>query len=95
MAPLGAISIWGAAWVLPKTTPTDSFRVNVKKIDYLGALSYSGAIVLLLIPISSGGSYYAWDSPMVISMLVISVLLFGAFLLVEWKYAPLPMIPCE
>ncbi|KAI0382015.1 major facilitator superfamily domain-containing protein [Hypomontagnella monticulosa] len=93
MAPLGAISIFGAAWVLPKTTPTDSFRVNVKKIDYLGALSYSAAIVLLLIPVSSGGSYYAWDSPMVISMLVISVILFGVFLLVEWKYAPLPMIP--
>jgi len=47
-----------------------------------------------MIPITGGGSYYKWDSPMVISMLAISVVSFVTFLFVEWKVARLPIIPC-
>ncbi|KAI2629624.1 major facilitator superfamily domain-containing protein [Hypoxylon sp. NC1633] len=93
MAPLGALSTAAAAWLTPRKAPTDSFRTNILKIDFAGSFTYSVAIVLALIPISGGGVYYAWDSPLVIAMLTVSVVMFMLFLLVEWKWAPLPMIP--
>jgi len=48
-----------------------------------------------LIPVSGGGSYFAWDSAMVISMLVIGGSCALAFLFVEHKIAVLPMMPCK
>ena len=94
LAPLGIICAILAAWLLPKTKPTEGFRVNVAKIDFLGCLTSSIAIIFLLLPVSGGGTYYAWNSPMVISMLVIGICSLVAFILVEWKWARLPIIPC-
>jgi hypothetical protein len=47
------------------------------------------------IPLSQGGAAFPWDSALVISMLVVGVVLVVAFLLVEWKLAPLPVVPCK
>ncbi|KAH9905016.1 putative MFS transporter [Xylariomycetidae sp. FL2044] len=93
MAPLGVISIVLATWLFPHSKPTDGFRENLKKVDFAGSFTYSAFIILLLIPVSSGGLYYAWDSPTVISMLSVSIVAFLLFILIEWKWAPLPMIP--
>lgn len=65
------------------------------KIDYWGILSGSAAIILILIPVSGGGSYFAWASPMVISMLAIGGCCVLAFLLIEYRVALLPMMPCK
>ena len=64
-----------------------------KKLDYWGILFGCSSIILLLIPISGGGSTYPWNSPLVISMFTIGGALFIIFLLVEWKIPELPMIP--
>ncbi|KAI1382303.1 major facilitator superfamily domain-containing protein [Hypoxylon crocopeplum] len=93
MVPLAAMCTVLAIWLVPMKKPTDNFRTNFMKIDFMGVLTYSIAIVLLLIPISGGGVYYDWDSPMLISMLVISGVMACLFILIEWKWAPLPMIP--
>ncbi|CAK7214095.1 hypothetical protein SEUCBS140593_002065 [Sporothrix eucalyptigena] len=66
---------------------------SAAKIDCAGVLSSSIAVIFLLIPISGGGSYFEWTSPMVISMLVIGVCAFVFFVVVEWKIARLPMMP--
>jgi hypothetical protein len=42
--------------------PKGSFREQAKKIDYWGVGSASVALILLLIPISGGGSYFEWKS---------------------------------
>ena len=93
LSPLGVISAVLTAWLLPTTKPVDNFRMNVAKIDALGCLTSSIAIIFILLPISGGGTYYQWDSPMVISMLIIGIISFVAFILVEWKWARLPIIP--
>ncbi|KAL6717771.1 hypothetical protein ACLMJK_003856 [Lecanora helva] len=93
LSPLGVISAVLAGWLLPKTTPPDGFLKNLYKIDFLGCLTSSIAIIFLLLPISGGGTYYTWDSPMVVSMLVIGFLSLGVFLVVEWRFARLPIIP--
>lgn len=63
------------------------------KIDYLGIFFATACLTLLLIPISGGGSTYAWNSPIIIAMFIVGGALFFVFLIIEWKFAKLPMIP--
>jgi MFS family permease len=80
---------------IPKDAPRMDFKTVSAKIDYWGILAGSAAIVLILIPVSGGGSYFAWESPMVISMLVIGGCCMLAFLVIEYRVALLPMMPCK
>lgn len=82
-------------------------REKLKKIDYWGiALSFAATLLLLVgqsrkrdadnqVPISGGGSSFAWDGLVVISLLVIGAVLMVAFLLCEWRWASLPILPRE
>ena len=75
--------------------PIGTFSEQVRKIDYWGVLSVSAAVILLLIPVSGGVSYFAWDSPMAISMLVIGSLLFVLFVVIALRTARLPLMPMK
>lgn len=93
ISPLAALSAVVGYFLIPNNARKDRFRENVGRIDWFGVLASSIGIIFLLIPISGGGSYFPWDSPMVISMLVIGGLSFIAFVFIEWKVASLPMLP--
>jgi predicted MFS family arabinose efflux permease len=43
-------------------SPPGKFKENVKKIDYWGVTTASIALILILIPVSGGGAYFAWNS---------------------------------
>lgn len=93
LAPCGAIAGL-IGWVyLPSTMPKGNARQQFKLIDWGGIVTATVAIVLILIPLSGGGSYFEWSSPMVIAMLAVGGCSFMAFLFVEWKIATLPMMP--
>jgi MFS family permease len=94
LCPLAAISCVITWFLLPSTMRPESTRSQLKKIDYWGILTSTIAIVFILIPVSGGGLYFSWDSPLVISMLVIGGCSLVAFLFVQWKVAALPMMPC-
>ncbi|KAE9976787.1 hypothetical protein BLS_001855 [Venturia inaequalis] len=79
--------------VLPSSKIAAGTRARLGMIDWIGVAVSVAAIVLLLIPISQGGSAFAWNSSLVISMLVIGVFIFAVFLAVEWKVAKLPIMP--
>ncbi|KAI5957374.1 hypothetical protein KGF54_000302 [Candida jiufengensis] len=64
-----------------------------KKIDYLGILTATIGLTLILVPLNGGGSTYRWDSTLVIVMFVIGGLFMLLFLGVEAKFAKLPMVP--
>ncbi|KAB2579523.1 putative mfs protein [Lasiodiplodia theobromae] len=93
IAPVAAICCIVNWFMVPATVPTKDFKGNVRKIDFYGLFTGSLATILILIPISGGGSYFEWDSPMVIAMLTVGGVLGLAFIFVEWKVAPLPMMP--
>ncbi|KAI8654384.1 MFS domain-containing protein [Fusarium sp. Ph1] len=93
LAPLGAIAGVVSYLFLANTPPTATFKESAARIDYGGSFTISLGIILLLIPISGGGAYFDWNSPMVISMLAIGSLSCLLFLLIEWKIAKLPMMP--
>jgi MFS family permease len=97
ISPIAALCCIVCFFILP--TPKDAPRMDFgdvsAKIDYWGILTGSIAIILILIPVSGGGSYFAWGSPMVISMLALGGCCMFAFLFVEQRVALLPMMPCK
>lgn len=95
ISPLAAVCCAVCYFTLPvpKTTSKPDYRALCKKIDYWGILAGSAAIILILIPVSGGGSYFAWDSAMVIAMLAIGGCCMVAFVFIEYRVALLPMMP--
>lgn len=63
------------------------------KIDVSGALLLVVAVSLQLVGLSLGGNELSWDDPWVVGSLAGSVVLFSAFILVEAKFAAIPIIP--
>ncbi|KAI1370448.1 major facilitator superfamily domain-containing protein [Hypoxylon crocopeplum] len=95
LAPALTIAAMVSPRFLPSTKSDGDLWGSVRKIDWVGSFLSSGAIVLVLIPISGGGLYFQWDSPMVISMLAVGGCMFFAFVFYEWRIAQLPMIPLQ
>ncbi|KAH0345063.1 MFS general substrate transporter, partial [Aureobasidium melanogenum] len=95
VSPLAALCCLVCFFILPPSNQSSKldFRTVMRKIDYWGILFGSAAIVLILIPVSGGGSYFAWDSPLVISMLAVGGSCALAFIFIEYKIALLPMMP--
>lgn len=90
---MSAISLIQVIFFLPLKPVTGSFKSKLKKIDFLGSFLLLMATVFILVPISSGGSTFAWTSPVVIVLLVLGGVTLVVFALVEWRYAALPIIP--
>jgi MFS family permease len=95
LCPCAAVSAVVAWFLLPSKMRPESMKSQVKKIDFMGTITSTIAIVFILIPISGGGLYFQWDSALVISMLTIGSVSFVLFLLIQWKVAYLPMMPRE
>lgn len=68
-------------------------RQKLMKIDYGGMFLSCAGLVLLLVPLSGGGSTFRWDSTLVIVMFVVGGLCIVAFAIYELKVPELPMIP--
>ena len=62
------------------------------RIDYLGALTMVVGVVALLLAASWGGNEYAWDSPVIISLLVVGALFAVMFLIIESRVSE-PILP--
>ncbi|TVY53774.1 putative transporter C3H1.06c [Lachnellula cervina] len=93
ICPMAVLSGGMVALTLPPSKVHGDMKAKVKSIDYYGIASSSTAILLLLIPISGGGTYFEWSSPMVISMLTLGSISMVIFIIVEWKVAVMPMMP--
>jgi len=94
LAPLIMVTVVASWLYLPTNMPELNIMETVRKIDFLGLLFGTAAVILLLIPISSGGhAGTPWDSPEIIAMFVVGSVCLVAFILAEWKWARLPMMP--
>lgn len=71
LVPLAVLAGGIVALVLPPSIVHGDLQTKIRIIDYYGVFFSSAATLLLLIPISGGGTYFEWNSPMVISMLVL------------------------
>ncbi|GAB3268046.1 MFS transporter [Kineosporia babensis] len=68
------------------TLPRKQAPNSATSVDWLGAGILGAGLVLLLLPISQGESW-GWGSPLTIGMFVASVIVLGAWLVVEGKLA--------
>jgi hypothetical protein len=94
LAPLTSLVVVASWKWLPTNMPKLNLKETIAKIDFLGLVTGTAAVILLLIPTSEGGHVGTpWDSPLVIAMFSVGGLSFVAFLLIEWKWAELPMMP--
>jgi MFS family permease len=93
ICPLAVLSGGVVALVLPPSKVHGDIKTTIKVIDYWGVLFSSSAILLLLIPISGGGTYFNWNGPMVISMITLGGICMIMFILVELRWARMPMMP--
>ncbi|KAJ3116730.1 hypothetical protein HK100_000987 [Physocladia obscura] len=92
--PIGLITVAAVLRFLRFQAPEhESFYGSLKKIDWLGTVLLVSAVICILIPIQSGGSTYAWNSPTVIVLFIVGFLLFGIFLFVEGRVAKNPVLP--
>ncbi|RAK99185.1 MFS general substrate transporter [Aspergillus ibericus CBS 121593] len=93
--PVGAIGIVLICLTMPAAFPDVSKpttlwsaprSVNLRgKVDYAGFFILLVACILLIVAIEEAGVSFAWDSALVIVFLVLSIVLFGAFVVWEWQ----------
>lgn len=70
----------------------ESFEKQNKSIDYAGAATFTIGMTALLLALLTGGQEYAWGSPMIIGLLIVTVVFLSIFLWVE-RRAKEPMLP--
>lgn len=72
--PFGILALIALAIVMPR--PESNQRHS---IDYLGAVTLAGGVAPLLLALNWGGSQYAWGSPTIIALLVLSAAMLALF----------------
>ncbi|KJK80990.1 hypothetical protein H634G_03523 [Metarhizium anisopliae BRIP 53293] len=80
-------------FLLPLKPVSGNWRDKVGKIDWLGVVVSVAGIVLIMIPLNSGGSMWPWDSAETISTLTVGVVLVAGFIAIEAFVAKMPIIP--
>ncbi|PPJ56029.1 hypothetical protein CBER1_03398 [Cercospora berteroae] len=91
--PLDAIAIAVIVFFLKVQTPRTPFWQGLKAVDWLGTFSMIGGTLLFLFGLHYGGITFPWDSATVICLIVFGIVLFAAFVAIEWKFAKLPILP--
>ncbi|KAJ3057538.1 hypothetical protein HK097_000004 [Rhizophlyctis rosea] len=81
---------------LPPASVTDpeadvTTKTKRPSIDYLGAALCTSAMLMLVFVLSEGNAR-GWSDPLIISLLILSLLLFGAFVFAEMKIKE-PLMP--
>ncbi len=84
--PLGIAALAVLAVALPPPAERTSHR-----IDYLGTVLLAGALSSVVLLTTLGGETYAWGSPAIVGLGVLTVVLTAAFVLVE-RRAPEPVL---
>ncbi|KAI9332427.1 major facilitator superfamily domain-containing protein [Zopfochytrium polystomum] len=92
--PLGALAVVAIVFFLNiKTIKSENMLEDLAKIDWIGSFVLMVAVICLLIPLQGGGTQYAWNSPIVISLFVVGGVFLAVFVFVEMKIAARPIVP--
>ncbi|KAF9316441.1 hypothetical protein BG003_001966 [Podila horticola] len=83
--PLGGLAL--AAIVVFHQLPfqASAFKEQLRRVDYLGVFFIMATVTCLLLPLSTGGTTFAWNSAAIISMFCVFIVLLGLLILVEFR----------
>jgi len=91
--PISVLILIQLFFFLPLTKVQGNMASKLKKIDYAGSVISLAATIFVLVPVSGGGTTYAWNSPLVIVLLTLGTILFIVFVVYEAKVARIPIMP--
>jgi EmrB/QacA subfamily drug resistance transporter len=91
--PVGVVAVLALIFNLPKSTPSGG-----RKVDWLGSFFMTGSVVSLLLALTWGGhtepNGYAWNSPQILGLFGIALVMLLVFLYVETRAAE-PILPLK
>lgn len=73
--------------------PRTEIIKGLMAVDWLGSITITGSVLMLLLGLQYGGEVYPWGSAIVICLIVFGVVVCGVFVTIEWKLARYPVIP--
>lgn len=82
-------------FVLDLHTPKTPLWEGLKAVDWLGSLTMVAGTIMLLLGLEFGGVSFPWSSPTVICLIVFGIITIGLFFLVEYRFAPYPLMPLD
>ncbi|OMJ17654.1 putative MFS-type transporter YusP [Smittium culicis] len=93
--PLGVVSLLSVVFIIKVKPPTGSIKDKLSRIDFFGLLLLVSALVMILLALNWGGNDYAWNSPLVLSLLIVGLLMVAVFVIYEIKFPKEPLIPMK
>ncbi|KAI8596352.1 major facilitator superfamily domain-containing protein [Dissophora ornata] len=81
--PLGVITLVSVLLFLRLPFEYQDLKSQLARIDYAGTVMIIVTVICLLLPITWGGTTYAWNSPVIIVLFCVAVVLIGLLLWVE------------
>lgn len=93
--PIGALTILVIILFLRIPSPKGSIIDKLYRIDYLGTFLLILGLVVLLLPLTLGGTDWAWNAPQTIALFIVGFAILAVFVYVELKIAKEPVIPAS
>ncbi|KAF9124526.1 hypothetical protein BGW39_008131 [Mortierella sp. 14UC] len=90
--PLGVVTLASVIAFLHLPFERPELKEQLARIDYAGTFFIIVAVICLLLPITWGGTTYAWNSAHVIALFCVAFVLIAVLMWVEYK-AVEPIIP--
>ncbi|KAK5809600.1 major facilitator superfamily domain-containing protein [Linnemannia elongata] len=90
--PLGVVTLASVIVFLRLPFERPELKEQLARIDYAGTFFIIIAVICLLLPITWGGTTYAWDSAQVIALFCVAFVLIAILMYIEYK-AVEPIIP--
>ncbi|KAI5475994.1 hypothetical protein MNV49_000507 [Pseudohyphozyma bogoriensis] len=91
--PIGAITVVIIWLLLPSKKIEGDLLSKVKQMDWLGTFLALTMTICALVPLSGGGTTFAWTGPVVIALFVVAGVAAIAFVIVQLRFAKLPLLP--
>ncbi|KAF3175260.1 hypothetical protein TWF225_000963 [Orbilia oligospora] len=91
--PIGLIAMVVIWYFLHLHSPKIGVMEGLKQVDWLGSLFAVGGTTLFLVGIDSGGVTEPWNSPLVLSCLIIGSTMLVSLIFIEWKVTANPIMP--
>ncbi|ORY41978.1 MFS general substrate transporter [Rhizoclosmatium globosum] len=89
--PLGLVAVPAVVWYLRLPSPPGTLVEKFKRIDILGTVLIFLIVAAVITPTQFGGSVWAWSSPQVIILYIVTAVLLAAFIYVERSLAAEPI----